>query len=213
MPRVSLPLLLLSALIFPPLSSAKPASSGNLDILYIRENFQELVTYDIDASGNPTQVGQPFPLGQDVYTVVPAAVDHFLYVLSGGNDSPFFISVYATNPDGSPQLKPVQMLHVPDVYSLGISPNTHFAYAIRSYLNSGGFPIAQILLSYVNRKTGRLRKFSRLEYTSPPDGPCGTGWSEQGVDVSEWIQFRRLGALYRMVLHDSRFDLGVLPCF
>ena len=72
------------------------------------------------------------------------------------------------------------MLHVPDVYSLGISPNTHFAYAIRSYSNGEGFPIAQILLSYVNPKTGRLRKFSRLEYTSPPDGPCGTGWSEQG---------------------------------
>lgn len=180
MPRVSLPLLLLLAFTFPVPTRAQPASSRNLDVLYVWENFQQLVTYDIDSSGNPTQVGQHFPLGQNVYTVVPAADDHFLYVLSGGYHSPFFISVYATNPDGTPQLKPIQMLHIPEGNSLGISPNAHFAYAISSYLNGDGFTIGQILLSYVNPKTGRLRKFSRLEYTSPPNGPCGTGWSEEG---------------------------------
>jgi 6-phosphogluconolactonase (cycloisomerase 2 family) len=153
-----------------------------LDVLYVWVNFQLLVTYDIDSTGKPTQVGQPLPLGQNVYTAVPSPDDHFLYVVSGGSDAPSLISVYPTDSDGVPQPKAIQTLNVPrDLYSLEISPNPHFAYAIGSYSNGHGFPIAQIRLFYVNPKTGRLNKSSRLEYTSQPDGPCGTGWSEDGT--------------------------------
>ena len=185
MPRVSISLLLLLAFTFPVPLSAQQPSYDNLDVLYVWENLQQLVTYDIDSSGNPTQVGKPFPLGRNVYAVVPAPDDHFLYVVSGGSDSPFLISVHATNSDGVPQLKPIQTLRIPDVDSLEIGPNGRSAYAIRSYLDGQGFTVGQILLSYVNSKSGRLNKSFKLEYTSQPDGPCGTGWSEQG-----WMFFK-----------------------
>jgi hypothetical protein len=187
MPRVSLPLVLLLTFAFPAPVSARQSSSSNADVLYVWENFQQLVTYDIDSTGKPTQVGQPLPLGQNVYTAVPAPDDHFLYVVSGGTSYPPLItyapliSVYATDSSGAPQLKPIQTLNVPrTLYSLEISPNPHFAYAIRSYPNSQEFPITQIQLFEVNPTTGRLAKFGKVQYTSQPDGPCGTAWSEGG---------------------------------
>jgi hypothetical protein len=112
---------------------------------------------------------------------LPAPGDRFVYVVSGGVGVRGIISVYRTDAAGVPQGTPIQVLGVPDtVENFEIGHDHHFAYAIQMFDDIQGFTVAKIRLFTVDPLTGWLGKSSTVEYTSKPNGPCGTGWSVEG---------------------------------
>src|SRR5581483_11504799 len=109
--RVTLSLLLL-LLVVSTTTIAEPNPSNGLDVLYVWDNYQQLVTYDVNSKGEPTQVGQPLLFPDNISSLSSDRDDHSLYVVTTAIGKPSLISVYGTGKDGAPQVKPKQQVSV-----------------------------------------------------------------------------------------------------
>ena len=161
-----------------------PALAKPLDVLYVvmisRSGPSELHTFNVDpSSGTPTEVGAI--TAPNIYGVVSSPDGHFLYVLGGDTGGKEHVWVYPTQANGSPQAVPLQVINLPNAYgrAFAVHPSGKLAYAVETTYNSQWQVIARLRIFNVDPQTGVLTK-SQLLRPSPPNGPCGTGWSVSG---------------------------------
>lgn len=113
----------------------------------------------------------------EIIKVVPSPDDHFLYVLGLDDAQNGHIWVYATDPTGAPQVPPIQIVDVRNVFDFQIHPDNKLAYASEIQINQqDGTIVARIRLFHVHSRTGLLSKNSKaIVPYSQPNGPCGVG--------------------------------------
>jgi len=127
--------------------SPMPFSGGQ--ILYLVDNTQ-VTTYTIDPNTLDVSVAGPrvglIAASSFVLQLVPSPDDHFLYVVWSDSQQHEYLSVYATDKSGTPQIPAVQVLSVSSLSQLNIHPSGAFAYAMTTTQDSAGLYTSTILL-------------------------------------------------------------------
>jgi hypothetical protein len=181
MPRVFLFVMTLSIL---PLAlcmsaGAQQSKSAGTEVLYVLTASQ-LETYDVDrTTGELTEVGQPIAVSNSNLPV-SSKDDLFIYLLGFDAGNNEHIWVYATDATGAPQVPAIQDLSVSDLTAFEIDPNGKLAYVVQSSVNGEGQTVASINVFSRTPATGLLSGTSQVVATYPPNGPCGTAWSQEG---------------------------------
>lgn len=180
MPRVFLPMalavLLLSLCLGAEAQEAKPVGT---EVLYVLTSTQ-LTSYDVDrTTGEFTQVGQVLT-GPNSSLLVPSEDSRFIYLFGFDQQNNEHIWVYATDAMGAPQSPAIQDLSVSGVSDFEIDPNGKLAYEAQSSYNGDGQTVASVNVFSRNPATGLLSAESQVVATYPPNGPCGTAWSQEG---------------------------------
>jgi len=159
-------------------------------------NGSTLQTYNIDReTGFPTQRGQAVNLfpGQapsysDWAVVRPSADGHFLYVTGGDSEPVEYFWVYATGPDGVPELPPVEKLNIANgqnfVSDFEISPNRKLAYVVQSTYNSQGELLAQLRKFRVDPDSGLVQEDPKPAVQYPRNLSCGSSLNSAELRLS-----------------------------
>ena len=166
------------------------AADAPLEVLYAQLN-STILTYNIDPQTlQGTLVGQPLKAkGSAVYLrVVPAPDDHFLYVLSGTQQSPAqTLSVYATDESGVPQAPAVQVLGPGLISSFIIDPNGRFAYMFTYVMNADGTSTYKLRLFSIDRESGKLVESQRVQATYTEDSYCFPAFNSFDADGDQLV--------------------------
>jgi len=130
-------------------ASPSPAPVSEGQILYLVDKGQ-VSTYAIDPNTVEVSVAGPtvglMPASSLVLQLVPSPDDHFLYVVWSDSQQREYLSVYATDKSGTPQIPAVQVLTVSSLSQLNIHPSGAFAYAMTTIQDSAGMYTSTILL-------------------------------------------------------------------
>jgi hypothetical protein len=151
----------------------RSSAQASLEVLYVQENTT-ILTYDIDrATLQATQVGQPLALSGNVEDIqlIPAPNGHFVYVLSGPENSNITLSVYATDATGAPQSPAIQNFGPAAISQFAVDPNGRFAYMIEYTENNNEYTYA-IRLFTVDTSTGLLTESPQTQDQFQPSSYC-----------------------------------------
>ena len=176
------------------IAQTRPASPP-LEVVYML-NGATVQTYTIDRdTGLPTQQGKAInlfperaPNYADWAIVQPSADGHFLYVTGGDSEPIEYLWVYATDPDGVPQLPPVQELNIANgqnfISDFEISPNRTLAYAVQSSYDSQGELLAQLRKFAVDPNNGFVHEDPKPVVKYPTNLSCGSSLNSAELVLS-----------------------------